>query len=144
MMLQTLLAERFHVVHHRDSKIMSVYALLPGKKLRMDPADGDGELSFHRRGVAWTFDHASMFDLAELLMPLAPSPVVDMTGLKGKFKFTVDASSYMKAATDGDGQPRGSSPFFSAAQDQLGLKIESRKVAIDVLVVDTFAAPSEN
>ncbi len=77
-------------------------------------------------------------------------PVIDQTGLTGKWDFTLtwtpDATQFVglgggaPTATDPDGPP----DLFTAIQQQLGLKLESTKAPADVFVVDRVEKPSEN
>jgi uncharacterized protein (TIGR03435 family) len=83
---------------------------------------------------------------------LLDQPVVNQTGLTGKYdftlKFTPDASQLANlgpvppgaAAADPDGPP----DIFTAFQQQLGLKLESTKTAVDVMVIEKIEKPSEN
>ncbi len=142
-MLRSLLAERFHLVVHHDSRVMSVYALLPGKKPKLELAEGDGEMSRRTSAAGMAFDHTSMFDLADIIASEIGTPVVDLTGFTGLYKFTLVPPAPPTSATD-EPLPRERFSFFASASDQLGLDIQKRKAAIDVLVVDHFESPSEN
>jgi uncharacterized protein (TIGR03435 family) len=183
VMLQNLLAERFHLALHREQRVMPAYALVVGKngpKLNeaADQAgDGDGDdfdplapappnevevqsdgypnvppregswLVALRSGYARTRQlHASMADLAGMLSNQLEKPVTDATGLKGKYEFTL---SWM-AAVPASSSPSTASPdpgpdLFAALQQQLGLKLETSKAPVDVLVIDHFDRdPVEN
>ena len=82
--------------------------------------------------------------------------VIDATGLKGSYDFTLnwtpDDTHVAQSSTTGAGQgPTNTSPpesttlsFFTALQEQLGLKLESRKAPVEVLVIDHVERPSEN
>jgi uncharacterized protein (TIGR03435 family) len=76
--------------------------------------------------------------LAELVRGhLTDRPVVDATGLPGNFEWVVTFSRL--------GNPQADHPdIFTAFQDQLGLKIESRQAPLEVLVVDSVELPTEN
>jgi uncharacterized protein (TIGR03435 family) len=67
-------------------------------------------------------------------------PVVDKTGLTGKYDFTLDYVPVAKAATDDSGGPS----IFTALQEQLGLKLEPAKAPMDVLVIDAVERPAAN
>jgi uncharacterized protein (TIGR03435 family) len=73
--------------------------------------------------------------------------VVDMTGLTGTYDFTLDWARVQPPSLGADGAPlvdSGGPSLFSAVQEQLGLKLESRKQAIDMIIVDHAEKPSEN
>ena len=70
-------------------------------------------------------------------------PVLDRTGLQGHYSFTFDFRPYMIAT---GGQPADSSgpSFFTALQEQLGLKLESQKGPVEMFVIDSVEKPSGN
>ncbi len=78
--------------------------------------------------------------LAELLRPTLAMPVVDETGLTGKYDFNLDFT------TRGPDAPADAPPgLFTAVQQQLGLRLEQKKIPMDVLVVDRAEkTPKEN
>jgi uncharacterized protein (TIGR03435 family) len=131
-MLQTLLAERFKLVVHRESKEMPVYGLVVGKngtKLR-EWKEGDPMPEF---GVANNFrDRGTMQHFADFLTnaPGVARPVLDKTGLQGVYVF------YVEWAADEE--------FLPSMQAQLGLKLEPQKASIDIFVIDHVEKPSEN
>jgi len=153
-MLQTLLANRFHLEIHRETKEMPVYALVVGKngpKLKENPA-GSGIVKFNRKGrdVELVFTGTPMDSLTAQLprMPGVDRPVPDGTGLTGKYDFQLTLTDFQLSmnaeqrgipAADSDG-----ASVFTALQDQLGLKLESRKAPVEILVVDHVDKPSEN
>lgn len=74
-------------------------------------------------------------------------PVVDRTELKGRFDFTMEwtPESNRHANADADVQPDSQgTTFLEAVKDQLGLKLESTKATLDVLIIDHVERPSEN
>jgi uncharacterized protein (TIGR03435 family) len=146
LMLQTLLADRFALAFHRDKKEMPVFVLLLGKgghKLHATTEEGEGLLNTSK-GAAVTAKHVSMSQYAGLLSGPLRMPVLDMTGLEGRYDFTVDLAPYM--ARDNDGRaPDMVEAIQSAFQDQLGLKLEPRKSQIEIIVVDRAEkAPTAN
>jgi uncharacterized protein (TIGR03435 family) len=151
LMLRALLADRFKLVFHRQSKEMSVAALLIGKtEPKLKESEGDGPPNFNVRRMVLTAERVSMPQFAEILSDALRAPVIDMTGLKGRYDFKVDPSKHMPAET-ADKRSEASlmddiaAAFRAAVQEQLGLRIESRKAPVEILVVDSAArAPSEN
>jgi uncharacterized protein (TIGR03435 family) len=91
---------------------------------------------------------ATMADLATLLSNLGTRilgrPVVDRTGLTGKFDFTLQLPvAQPEAATEADSQPDAGA-LFTALQEQLGLKLQPATAPTEYLVVDHIEAPTEN
>ena len=131
-MLQALLADRFKLVVHRESREMPVYALVVAKGGAKLTAveNGNGGLTSRLGQVTGTAVPVSR--LADFLggprLQLG-HPVVDRTGLKGSFSFTLEWTP---------------DDIFSALQEQLGLKLEASKGMVDVIVVDHAERPSEN
>jgi bla regulator protein blaR1 len=70
-------------------------------------------------------------------MPVGGHPVVDQTGLKGRYDFT------LKWAQEGGGDSQEPG-LFTAIQEQLGLKLVPAKAPVEVIVVDHVEKPSEN
>ncbi len=159
LMLQQALTERFGLKVHHEKRIIPVYALVPGPhgvKLQLadDPA--------HRKPQAITtpaglmrpssfFGGGRFYSIASTLDRLATElnlhggmglPVVNMTALTGEYKMDMRWSP----SDDPHYTRRGQDPEFAiAVQQQLGLRLEKRKVPYDVLVVDhADRAPTEN
>jgi uncharacterized protein (TIGR03435 family) len=145
-MLQRLLVDRFRMSVRRESRELPVYALVVGKngpklKKSTDPDDhagftwGNGHLRFR----VPTLDH-----LARGLTFWMGRPVIDMTGIEGRFDIALDISTEGLAGvhltggpTDGD-PPTASDPapsVFTAVQE-FGLRLESRKAPIECIVID--------
>lgn len=136
LMLQTLLAERFHLVFHRDRKELPVYALLPGKdkpRLQESQPDTPNSMTLIRPGLRLTFRHESLSQLADWLSGLLviDRPVLDETGIQGFYDFPLD----LRELRLPDAAEPGPSPS-SALSEQLGLRLEARKAALEVLVID--------
>jgi len=145
LMLQTLLADRFHLALRKDTKPINIFTLVPAKsgpKFHESVGDGKTELKPLPAGVAARF--ATMEDLANLLAGRVEAPVVDQTGLKGRYDFTIDVSSLIGDPTKpGPVQDMGA-VLVTAVQEQLGLRLESKKAPVEVLVVEAAAKPSED
>jgi uncharacterized protein (TIGR03435 family) len=150
LMLRALLASRFKLTLHRERKALPVYALLPGKngpKLR--PSEGEGDVSMGPAPSGIGFQRVSMTDFASRFLsrlPMIGRPVLDKTGLSGKYDFTLslidradgDAVAVKRAAAE-----EGFS-LFVYALDQIGLRLEAEKAEIEILVIDHAEKPSEN
>ena len=83
-------------------------------------------------------------DLVNLLQGFARRPVVDKTGLKGLFDFRLQFVMEASATPAIPASEPGAPSFFTAVQEQLGLKLESAKSAVEVLVIDFAQKPSAN
>ena len=200
-MLQNLLAERFKLAIHRDSKDQAVYAMVLGKgplKIKESAAppaapdgsapnpavtgsssvnisqtkggavvsDGTGKSqkmtpSPDGKSMLFEITGATLAEMAEGLTPMADHPILDMTGLTGKYDMKLEismqdllaaaraAGADVPPAAGGDptkaaeaSDPGGS--LFTSIQ-ALGLKLEPRKTAMSQIVVDHVEkAPTEN
>ena len=139
--LQSLLAGRFRLAIHRETKQGSVYSLVVAKngpKLAEHSGpgvSGIGASSDSAKGaIAGT--KSTMARLAEHLSGFAGRPVIDNTGLRGEYDFKVEWSN---DATGADGP----SPF-TALQEQLGLKLIAIQGPIETIVIDRAERPSGN
>lgn len=148
-MLQTLLKQRFKLEVHRESKEVSGYALVPGKgapKVTKVDDIGGGEGAMTGAGLVFEGHKMPLSRLSDILASALKTPVRDMTGLEGNYDFKLDMRPYLaqlQPAAGGGLDLVGIA--IPALQEQLGLKLESRKFPIEVLVVDRMEkAPSEN
>jgi uncharacterized protein (TIGR03435 family) len=142
-MLQALLAERFKLVLHRETKELRVYALVVGKsgpKFREVHDDGSAPEIGSGEGHQIKAHHISMKLLAANLQGFLGDPVLDATGLTGLFDFTLDFTLDESTSPD---REWGQTPF-EAVQRQLGLKLEARKGPVEVVVIDHVEKPSGN
>jgi len=144
-MLQELLADRFQLKFHREKRELSVYAvtvLKSGPKLTKSTSDPNGmpDATGGSSQQGWKFTNASMADFALVMQSSMDRPVVDQTGLIGKFDFTLRWTPDNVEATDPNAPPG----LFTAIQEQLGLKLEPVKALADVLVIEHAEKPSAN
>jgi len=143
-MLQSLLANRFKLEFHHESRSLPGYALTAVKGGIKAQASDPNRHSGANGGRGFIDAVASpLSELTIRLSALLGRPVVDMTGETRKFDFHLrwtpdDTQTGADSAT-----PDGPS-LFTALQEQLGLKLDSRKVPVDVLVVDRAELPSDN
>ena len=147
LMLQDLLARRFNLKLHHESKVIGIYELVPAKggpKLPApkvvdnSPSHSNDSLPLVEDGN-FVFRDTSIPEFADKLSQLREidRPVVDHTGVKGVFDIT------LKGAASAMLQPDGPS-LFTLVQEQLGLKLVSTKAPVDVLVIDHAEQPSTN
>jgi uncharacterized protein (TIGR03435 family) len=147
--VQALLKERFQLQLHREAKTGSIYSLAITKG--GIKSSGLSATQSPRRGInagpgVMLGEAASMTDLSSKLSRLLGRPVVNNTGLEGKYDFKLEWTPDPGPAAP-DGQPVeipvGPS-LYSALQQQLGLRLEATKGPIDTLVIDHVEKPSEN
>jgi uncharacterized protein (TIGR03435 family) len=142
--LRAMLADRFQLKIHRETKEMPVYRLTVAKgglRMQAAPEDGHDDTSLNmsrtneaKAGV--TAKEIPMVVLARFLSNQTARPVVDETGLTGKYNFTLVFSPDLADTT-------GPS-IFTAVQEQLGLKLESGKGPVEMVVIDSAGKPSAN
>lgn len=140
-MLQALLVERFKIVVHREKKEMPVYGLVVGKTgLKLKEVEmGPGGTSM--TGGKLTARKVTMARVAEVFSNQVDRPVIDMTGLTGIYEFTLEWARNENAPSENGPTVN----IYAAIEQQLGLKLESRKAPIDILVVDRAEkVPIEN
>jgi uncharacterized protein (TIGR03435 family) len=145
-MLQKILADRFQLKFHIEKRELSAYAIQVAKggpKLTTaanPDAQPDQEGEGHGTEMTQIYTSASIADFVLGMQFFLDRPIVDQTGLPGrydfKFRYTFDGAS----TTDPDAPPG----LFTAVQEQLGLKFEPVKAPVDVYVVDRIAKPSAN
>ena len=139
LMVQSLFADRFKLVAHRQTKDSSVYLLTIAKNgPKVHPGGGvrlNGGVQIGASGKPDWPDGWTMDRLAVYLSDLTERVVVNRTGLAGNYGITLDFSR-----ADGDDRPS----IFTAVQEQLGLKLETGKAPVEVLVIDHIEKPGEN
>ena len=139
-MTQTLLAERFKLATHRETRELPMYTLVVDRNgAKIQPAEAGAGST---RGGLGKLEatRIPMQKLADLLARITGYQVVEATGLKGVYSFKLEWTPD-DAASAGDSGPS----LLSALREQLGLKLEGRKGPVDVLVVDHIErAPTEN
>ena len=161
IMFKKLLADRFQLKFHIEKRELPAYTitvLKTGPKFAASTADPNGGLGIGfgmapGGGMTFNVRNAPFASVANALQGnLLDKPVVDQTGLTGKYDFTVkftpDQSQLANiganppgaTATDPDAPP----DIFTAFQQQLGLKLESTKTAVDVMVIEKIEKPSDN
>ncbi len=142
-MLQPVLAERFQLAFHRETRTFSGYALTVAKGgIKATVATGNGSSTHGTRGHIEATG-CPMWRLAvRLSSQLGGAPVVDQTGLTALYDFKLEWTPEELLAKTSD--PSAPPSLFTALQEQLGLKLEARKLPTEVLVIDRAEPPSEN
>ena len=142
-MMQSVFAERFGMRVHMETREMPAYALVlakSGSKLKepSDTTSGISQFGGSTGEVKWA--NSPLTDLKFLLAKETGKPVVDKTGLTGKYDFMLQYTPADHAATDESSRPS----IFTALEEQLGLKLVPTKQPVEVLVVDSIEQPTEN
>ncbi|HWF06941.1 MAG TPA: TIGR03435 family protein [Bryobacteraceae bacterium] len=148
-MLIALLLERFHLTFHRESRDTAVYALVAdkgGPKFRESGPDATGVLRMPRSGYI-TASGGTMSQLVGWLSNRngVDRPVVDQTGLAGRYDYTLEWSNPLAGAEQPDAKPDATAPaIFTAVREQPGLRLEPRRAPMEVMVIDRAELPDEN
>jgi uncharacterized protein (TIGR03435 family) len=139
-MAVSLLTERFGLVLHHESRTIRYLALVADKDgVKMhETQDGSPAVTEIVRPGRIVYQHVSPLTLAVLLSRFTDQPILDRSGLNGKYdvdlQWTPDSPSAIPPA---DAQNVDASPALSAAtREQLGIRLEERKGPLDVVVVD--------
>jgi len=146
--LQGLLAERFQLKLHHESKDMPAYALTIVKSgFKLKEASETTGCGTNSKGngtsINFTATCVDMTRFASYLARVTKQPVSDDTHLRGSYSFGFEYSpDDLKAAVSAD-QPALPS-LFTVLQQKLGLKLEQKKIPVDTIVVDSAERPSEN
>jgi uncharacterized protein (TIGR03435 family) len=142
LMLQTLLAERFKLVAHRETRPTPIYALVvakSGPKLQVSQEETmstrnprRGHFEAKKVTIAWL---ATMFHNSGW----TDRPVIDNTGFTGTYDFVLDWTP-----DDVKSDELSAPSLFTAVQEQLGLKLEAQIAPREVLVIDHVEKPEGN
>jgi uncharacterized protein (TIGR03435 family) len=134
-MLKTLLEDRFQLVAHRETKTIPVYALMIGKDgLKIKEVE-PGEPKTSTSGSRFVGTKVTMNRLAQFLSQMLDRTVVDKTGTQAVFDVDLHFT-YEDLAAGAPEQSPGALSIFTALQEQLGLKLQSEKLPVEVVVVD--------
>jgi uncharacterized protein (TIGR03435 family) len=174
LMLQRLLTERFRLAVHHETKELQGYELVRGKsgpKLKptteggpnVEPTeqvrtDANGFPQLSAPGLVMmegvqgkavvSFVTARAQPLSALVETLSKEfrmPVTDQTGLTGTFDFTLEFAPQAPGALPPDTPDESAPNLISAVPQQLGLKLQAKKIRVDILVVDSAGKiPAEN
>jgi uncharacterized protein (TIGR03435 family) len=154
-MVLALFEDRFGLKFHHETKDMRAYTLVIAKagpklkksspaELSKDGATPPMKVSGFKDGLLVEQNGATMATFANLVSRILHSPVIDKTGLTDHYDFTLDylpEVAELAPTTQGSEQPP---EIFTALQEQLGLKLESGRGPVDVIVIDDIKQPSPN
>jgi len=165
-MLQNLLEDRFQLKYHKETKEMPIYALVAGKgphKMKLSEVQqggpggpgGPGRGMFRMGRGQVDMQGATTGALAQMLSQQLGRTVMDKTGITGNF----DVKMNWTPEPGQGGGPFGGAPpppeavassdtsgpsIFTAIQEQLGLRLETQKGPVEIIVIDSVSKPSEN
>jgi uncharacterized protein (TIGR03435 family) len=139
--LQKLLAERFQLTVHEETRQASGYSLVVAKSgPRIKPVEGAKGNSMSQGPTLFAVKGASMDFVASGLASVLSMPVVNSTGLGGVYDFRIEFAP--EGVPDSAASEKPS--IFTVVQEALGLRLEAQKVPIKIVVVDRAEKPEEN
>jgi uncharacterized protein (TIGR03435 family) len=145
--LRSLLAERFGLVVHHETREQTVYLLTVAKngpKLKEAATSADRHATSGGRGRSQGFA-AKVEWLAGILSNVTGRPVLDKTGLTGYYDWVLEWTPDTALSQQGSPPAENSAPtIFTALQEQLGLRLETGKGPVDLVVIDQVNRPSAN
>jgi uncharacterized protein (TIGR03435 family) len=148
-MLQTLLAERFKLKLHTESKVLPM-CVLTAEKPKLHENKSGGELRIHRGGNGQTvFEKCPDLSIGVVAVPAASDRLGRPDGTQGKLRFrnlpglpTCPLAPTMPRS--GPPPDAGGPSIFSTLRDQLGLKLTGTRGPVDILVIDHLEKPAAN
>jgi uncharacterized protein (TIGR03435 family) len=153
LMVQSLLAERFKLKVSQSSKELPIYVLASAKKgasLSQTNLPDNATSGITTSRGQTKFSGISLLVFVNWLSQQVGRKVVDQTGLQGKYDFTLNWAPESKGPAPDNQDPASLAPdssgpsIFTALQEQLGLKLESTKGPVQILVIDAAEKPTEN
>jgi uncharacterized protein (TIGR03435 family) len=139
-MMQALLAERFHLTLHRETRNLQALVVEVAKNgPKLEKASGGDAVTDGSHG-SLTLKNTTLDGLAERLARVTDLPVVNRTAIDGVFNMKLEWTP------EGENPKGPGSPpsLFTAIQEQLGLRLQSLRAPVEVLVVDRAERPAEN
>jgi uncharacterized protein (TIGR03435 family) len=149
-MLEALLAERFKLTVHKETKELQAYVLTVAKGgIKFHESKEEGELAVgpppDKNHMTVNLKRVPASQFVEMLSNALRAPVINNTGLEGRYDATIDIGKYMADAAPKDGPFDPIPIIITGLQEELGLKLESKKMPLDLLVIDhAEKVPAEN
>ena len=155
VMFQHLLEDRFKLQYHKETKILPCYALeleKSGSKLTENHSPESFDIPIQPLGFgSIQAKHSSMSYFSWFLSQNLNKPIADQTGLAGFYDFKLNWTPELppgvaeRVAAEGRTLPPANGPdIFTALREQLGLRLDSQKGPVEVMVIDHVERPSEN
>jgi len=145
VMLRGLLADRFALKLHPGTKDVNAFVVTVApqglKKIKVS-ADQSAEAWHQNSAMGMVAKAWTMQDFVTYVSDPLGAPLVDETGLPGKYDFELDFRPYVDNAPEIHADPQA--VLKATFEGELGLKLARRRATIDTLVIDHFAAPTPN
>ncbi len=141
-MLLPVLEERFHLKVHRETRVLPIYVLVQAKSgSKLNEGNGGEQYVTPDRAGGFRFQNYPMSAFVNTLsaMPTVGRPVIDRTGLAGRYTFTANLQELPTGAPPDDlksAVAKSDATVFGALEDQLGLKLMPERQPIEIVVVD--------
>jgi uncharacterized protein (TIGR03435 family) len=148
-MLQTLLSERFKLTLHRQTKELPAYLLVVAKggiKFHESQiTEGEPVLNADKGRLTVEVNGVTAEQFVDMLSNILRAPVINNTGLTGRYDGKVNVAKYIPDGSAGGPPPDPIAIIMAGLQEELGLKLESKKLPLDLLIVDhAEKVPAEN
>lgn len=135
-----LLAERFQMRFHRESREVQGFVMVADKISPNLHASEGGSSQFAMTRGAFTGHNITMSRLGQMLSAPMQRPILDETGIQGGYDFSFELGAYL----GGGGPIDLPSAIITALREELGLKLESKRIQVQVMVIDQLKLPDEN
>lgn len=146
-MLQTLLTDRFRLSFHHQEKELKAFVLTVAKGgSKVTPAAAPDAKPYRQNSANGSVVKSmTIQQFGDFISQPLHMPVVDQTGLPGKYDFVIDFTPYLPDEKNmGPNRPDSTSILIAAMEGELGIKMETRKTQVDVMVIDHVEKPSAN
>jgi uncharacterized protein (TIGR03435 family) len=149
LMLQALLAERFKLTLHRETKELACFVMVAAKGglkfHESQTTDGEPVVNPDKSSMTVEVKGVPATQFVEMLSNILHAPVINNTGLSGRYDAKVNFGKYIPDGTSKEGAFDPISMIITGLQEELGLKLESKKMPLDLLIVDhAEKIPAEN
>jgi len=152
IMFQNLLLDRFKLKFHKETRSLPAYELVvdkSGSKITENHSPENFDIPIQPKGFGNVqATHSSMSYFSWFLSQVLNKPVIDQTGLTKFYDFKLEWTPELRdgfVPRDGAGPPPTNGPdIFTAVREQLGLKLDSHKGPVEVMIIDHVEKPSEN
>ena len=148
-MLQSLLANRFHLTLHHSQKrmrryVLTVFANPPKDPSKFHPSATPGDSHHENSESGTTARNITMQQFADFLSGVLDGPVADETKLSGEYDLQLEFAKYVDLHADNSELPGAAFILNSALKGELGLQLTPQKGPVQVLVIDHIERPSPN
>jgi uncharacterized protein (TIGR03435 family) len=146
LMLRALLTERFKLAFHNEKAELRVYTLTVAKSgIKMHPSVPGSQMSHQNSNAGMVGKAMTMGELADYLADPLGAPLIDNTGLPGRYDFTIDFTPYIDPGSMNNGDRPDPVVILKAAlKGELGLEMVQSKETVDTFVVDHVDPPTAN